>query len=629
MYALAALVGACTAEAPDTGASQQEVINPALPNLNLVLNARTSVTVGAFTSVFGDVGGSGPSGSVLFDVSSSQGCCSSNVVANTVTVNAGASVGHIFGNDITVDGFAQQQTLGVDPANLPQVPAVTTSAPGATNVVTNANQTKQLCAGQYGSISLGTNSTLNLNGGVYQVSRLTLADGAKLEPSEPVVILVANGMTTGIGAFIRPSAQSLNPMTAANIRIEVGGAVLIGDNTQVRAHVLAGGKITTTKNVSLSGAFWAKTIAIGTQNFLGGEGTFSAVAAALPPPCNDNNACTTDACVSSGTVAFCRNTAVPSGTSCGDGNTCNGDELCDAAAQCQPGIDLGAGESCADGNACNGDETCNGFGTCTAGDPPVVSDDNSCTADVCDPATGVSHVALPDGTVCNGVGVCEGGTCSVAARTLVAINDNNGHLERIDPTTLAVTDIGPLGVPYAFGDCMFNPSDQTLYMVDGRGAFGLYRVDLQTGRATLVGLHGFSAMEAIAFDPNTNKIFGTSIDILDLFSINATTGAATVVGPVGFNLQGMAFDSARNRMIVFNGSQVFTINVATAAMTFLAFSGTSVTDFGMTYDPVIDRFWVVDFLGQIIQLDPNNGFATTLQATIPGRHTCIASVPVQ
>src|ERR1041384_595490 len=78
----------CTADTPPlTGTANQAVVNPPLPsNLNLVLNAKTTVTVGPQTQVNGDVGSVGLSGSVLFDVSSSQGCCSNNVLANTVTV---------------------------------------------------------------------------------------------------------------------------------------------------------------------------------------------------------------------------------------------------------------------------------------------------------------------------------------------------------------------------------------------------------------------------------------------------------------------------------------------------------------------------------------------------------------
>ncbi|HEX7836476.1 MAG TPA: hypothetical protein VF469_03385, partial [Kofleriaceae bacterium] len=258
-----------------------------------------------------------------------------------------------------------------------------------------------------------TNSTLNLNGGVYEVTRLSLADGARLEPSEPVVILVSGGVTTGNGSIIRPSAQAIGPMTAADIRIEVAGAVTIGNNTQVRAHVLTAGKFTLNTGASLLGAAWGKTLNIGTQSFVTGEGVFAAQTPAVPPPCNDHNACTTDVCVNTGAAAFCQNTPVPTGTSCDDGNLCNGAERCDGAGQCQPGANASAGTSCADGNVCNGDETCNGFGSCVAGTPLDVNDRNACTTDTCDPVAGVSHTAVQDGTSCSGIGVCEAGVCSV------------------------------------------------------------------------------------------------------------------------------------------------------------------------------------------------------------------------
>ncbi|HEX4420742.1 MAG TPA: hypothetical protein VH165_22660 [Kofleriaceae bacterium] len=386
--------------------------------MNLTLNGKTSVTIGPFTQVSGDVAASGPKGSVLFDVASSQYYYygyGGNVLASTVDVNIQASVGHIYGNLITVDGSAGSQTLGLDPAALPPIPAGTAAAPGTTNVSVPANQARQLCPGQYGAISLAAGATLNLNGGVYDLTKLTLADGAKLEPSEPVVLLISGNMTTGTGAFVGPYPDVVNPITAGDIRIEAGGNITIGDSTQVRAHLLAPtGKLTTGKSTNLTGAGWAKIINIGPQSNVIGEGTFSAVAPSVPPPCNDNNACTADTCVGGGTAfGSCRNAPVPSGTSCADGNLCNGAETCNGAGTCEPGTPLAAGASCADGNACNGAETCNGSGTCEPGTPPVVSDDNSCTTDSCDPTAGVSHVALPDGSTCSGIGVCEAGTCSV------------------------------------------------------------------------------------------------------------------------------------------------------------------------------------------------------------------------
>lgn len=466
----------CTGDGPQaTGAAKQESISQPLPgNLNLILNAKTTVTIGAFSSVFGDVASGGLNGSVLFDISSSQGFGAFNVLASTVTVNTQAQVGHVFGNDITLDGFASQETIGLDPAALPQVPAVSPATPGSTNVSTSENQARQLCPGQYGAISLGVNSTLNLNGGVYHMTRLTLADGARLEPSEPVVILVSGAVTTGIGSTILPSAQAINPMTSADIRIEAGGAATLGDSNQIRAHLLVTGKLAAGKNLSMVGAAWARSIAISTSSTVSGEGVFRMQAPAVPPPCNDNSVCTVDACVGGGTTAgFCRNTAVAAGTSCSDGNTCNGDEVCNTAGQCQPGTTPTAGTSCSDGDRCNGDETCNGFGTCLPGAPPVVDDNNPCTADACDAEAGVTHDPLPDGTICNIHGTCTQGTCSApptsgsfsysASNTSSATQSTfNFDIAMFAGQTLS---IGTCGVPGATGTGdtylrLFNPNGQ-------------------------------------------------------------------------------------------------------------------------------------------------------------------------
>jgi len=404
----------CTPDSPQTSTAEQAAVTQLPPHLNLTLNAKTSLTISAFAQINADVGSSGLSGSVLFDVGSSQNV-SNNVLSNTVTINTGASVGHIFGNDITLNGSAAQESIGVDPRQLPAVPAVTPSTPGTTNVSTAQNQAKQLCPGQYGTISLGINSVLNLNGGVYQVQKLVLADGARLEPSEPVVILVAGAMTTGVGSIIRPSDQSINPMTAASIRIEVGGAITLSDSNQIRAHLLGAGKVTTGTRVNLSGAIWGKTVTIGSNGIVNAEGLLAASTPAVPLPCNDNSACTADACVNLGATGFCSNTPLPSGTSCTDGNLCNGAEVCDGNGSCQPGQNATAGTSCPDSDACNGAEACDGIGKCAAGTPPVVDDGNACTADSCDPIAGVIHNNVPDGTTCAGTGTCTNGTCSVQA----------------------------------------------------------------------------------------------------------------------------------------------------------------------------------------------------------------------
>ncbi|MCL2825040.1 MAG: hypothetical protein FWD57_13710, partial [Polyangiaceae bacterium] len=130
------------------------------------------------------------------------------------------------------------------------------------------------------------------------------------------------------------------------------------------------------------------------------------------------------------------------GPSCYDGNVCNGEEACDGSGNCIPGKPLTCvtenpcleatcdpltgctaspkpiGTSCSDGNPCNGEETCDGSGACAPGSPPIVDDGNPCTVDTCDPVLGVLHEPLSggascsDGDACNGEEFCDGyGTC--------------------------------------------------------------------------------------------------------------------------------------------------------------------------------------------------------------------------
>ncbi|MDB4992734.1 MAG: hypothetical protein JWM74_166, partial [Myxococcaceae bacterium] len=137
------------------------------------------------------------------------------------------------------------------------------------------------------------------------------------------------------------------------------------------------------------------------------------------PVLDDGNPCTADNCSPATGVVH---TPVATGTSCGDTDACNGSESCDSSGICSPGtpptVDDGnacttdacnpttgvshnptaAGTSCSDANACNGAETCNGAGTCSPGASPGLDDGNPCTADSCNPTTGVIHTPVATGT---------------------------------------------------------------------------------------------------------------------------------------------------------------------------------------------------------------------------------------
>lgn len=135
----------------------------------------------------------------------------------------------------------------------------------------------------------------------------------------------------------------------------------------------------------------------------------------VPISSDDGNPCTLDGCNPTTGITH---TPVAAGMSCSDGNVCNGLEACDGAGLCLAGTPLliddgnpctddgcdalagvwhlaaAAGTSCTDGNACNGIETCDSSASCGWGQPPIVDDGDPCTADTCDPLLGVTHARI-------------------------------------------------------------------------------------------------------------------------------------------------------------------------------------------------------------------------------------------
>lgn len=241
-------------------------------------------------------------------------------------------------------------------------------------------------------------------------------------------------------------------------------------------------------------------------------------------------------------------------------------------------------------------------------------------------------------------GGCLGtGTCSVtitAARTLTAtfvprgtyftIADATDTVQRVDPDTMVVTDVGALGVNYAFGDLAWNPANSTLYMVDGRGAKSLYTVSTTTGAATSVGVHGLTDLFALAYGPSTGLLYGITSNG-NLYRLSVTSGAATLLGSTGVNgINGLAWDSTRSRMVAItaalSGAATYSINLTTGAATVLASGLAGLDNNGWTYDPIADRFIAVDYPGEVYAFDPST-FARVQLVSGAVNRTGIAFVP--
>lgn len=133
---------------------------------------------------------------------------------------------------------------------------------------------------------------------------------------------------------------------------------------------------------------------------------------------------------------------------------------------------------------------------------------------------------------------------------------------------------------------------QILYAVNGLsgGTSSLYTINKSTGKATLVGSIGFPTVKAIAFHPVTNVLYGLStsgVNTADLITINTATGAGTLVTAVtgSLDMRDMSFHPTTNQLWVWTevGDDVVVLNIATGTFTTLAVNLTSVTETGAAF----------------------------------------------
>jgi len=173
--------------------------------------------------------------------------------------------------------------------------------------------------------------------------------------------------------------------------------------------------------------------------------------AGMPIDCDDNNVCTDDSCnPANGECVYTDNS-----------DYCDDDDLCTEGDQCSGGDCAGTPVDCDDNNVCtddscnpasgecvytNNSDYCNDGNLCTEGDqcsggdcvgtPVDCSDDNPCTDDSCNPADGECVHAdndeyCDDGDLCTENDQCSGGDC---AGTPVDCNDDNVCTDdRCDP----------------------------------------------------------------------------------------------------------------------------------------------------------------------------------------------------
>ena len=161
----------------------------------------------------------------------------------------------------------------------------------------------------------------------------------------------------------------------------------------------------------------------------------------------------------------------------------------------------------------------------------------------------------------------------------------NSPLVQINPTTGVVTTIGG-GAPSLTG-LAYDATTDTTYVIDYNGV--LYTIDLNTGTVTSIG-GTYAGAIGLACSP-TGDLYAISIISDNIATIDKTTGAATVIGPLGINInyaQDIAFDRDNNILygtLYATTGGLYTLNTTTGAATLVASVIDELAGFAIPFTP--------------------------------------------
>lgn len=251
------------------------------------------------------------------------------------------------------------------------------------------------------------------------------------------------------------------------------------------------------------------------------------------------------------------------------------------------------------------------------------------------PETGA--IAATDGNI-NGVNnaVISGAAytnskAGAASTTLFDIDITTKKLYKQDPPNDGkLIEVGSLGVEIGSSASFDISPDNTKALAAGttNGSSSLYTINLDNGKATLSGKFPMAtAIEGLAIP--TDPV-AYAVDNANNFLIfNPLNSAAIVSKPItglaaGESLVGIDFRPANGQIYALgSSSRLYTVNAATGALTLVG-PGVLTTpllgsSFGFDFNPTVDRIRVVSNAGQNLRLHPETGAVAAIDGVLkPG-----------
>ena len=193
---------------------------------------------------------------------------------------------------------------------------------------------------------------------------------------------------------------------------------------------------------------------------------------------------------------------------------------------------------------------------------------------------------------------------------LYMVRDSDDVVVSVDSNTLAVTDIGPLGVAFDRGELAWDATNSVMYMIDGEAGSNLYTVDMTTGTATLIGDHGLKELYGLAMSP-AGELFASQTGLGGLHMLDPLTAAPRYIGNPR-PAQGLTWDGNRGYLVASYADvgDLHQIDPITGLSVFLTNQG-YLSDGGIAWDADRDVYWVVDSTGSLYTYDPNASYTRT------------------
>ena len=283
-------------------------------------------------------------------------------------------------------------------------------------------------------------------------------------------------------------------------------------------------------------------------------------------------------------------------------------EQCNAqGADCDGAIDEDAG------SLWYGDDDYDGFG-----DPHDVQ--QACeqpegTADNPDDCDDTSAGVNPDMVdLCNATDDdCDGDVDEdvKAGWVLVTIDTRAGDIVEIDPSTAAVSVITDISDTSITINSMDVREDGTP-IVHNSADYELMTIDVCSGDTATIGSTGTSDMGGIGFG-SSGRLYGLSTSDDMLVELDTSTGRASTVGPLGFDIgsNGLAYDCSTDTLWgADSGSgQIFGLDLATGAATGFLATSVPFRSVGLEFDHSTGMLLAATGY-ELYEVDPSSGAAT-------------------